>query len=155
MKWLQMIAVGGLLLAGFSSCSKEKEELYDPVDAMYETYTGRQGAGVEEPGNFLRLQLDNNGSLLAFTGNEAMAGAGSWEVNGPRFNGRFRQRSNNMIMHLSGVYDPLENKITGTWGYGEFTTGGGSFYIVKDSRQTASLKKKKNFPAGNFIDRFF
>jgi len=154
MKTLQMIAICGLLLTGLFSCTKEKEAVYDPIDEMYETYTGKQGAGVEDPANYLQLKLEDHGSLLSFNSHKALPGSGSWEISGNRFRGSFRQGDNNMTVTLEGTYDPASHKISGSWGYGEFPIGGGSFYVVKEENKTAMAKHQQR-AAGVLLHHFF
>ena len=156
MKMVRLATLCGLLLAGLISCSKGNEEgIYDPLNSMYETYTGKQGTGAENPENFFQLKLEENGSLFAFNNKKEMDGAGLWEINGEKFQARFRQRDNNMIIHLAGSYDAVENTISGTWGYGEFTMGGGSFSVGKEIPKLAAAKAKNTSRVGALIERLF
>lgn len=145
MKTLRMIAICGILLPGFLSCSKEKEARFDPIDSMYETFTGKQGAGTEDPADFLQLKLEEHGSLLSFSTGKALPGKGMWMLSGHRFRGTFRQSIDNMQITLEGVYDPVENKISGSWGYGEFAIGGGSFYVENKKHSPLLASKQTGF----------
>ena len=156
MKTFKTITTFAVLLSAILlSCSKEKnEEIYDPTTSFYETYTGRQGAGVEEPASFLQLKLEDHGSLLSFNSGKALPGSGSWEVEGDKFKGSFRQNPDNVKITLSGTFDEKENKIFGTWGYGENTIGGGSFYVVKEFDKVNLAKASTMALSSMLLQRF-
>lgn len=151
MKTLQKIALLAVLFSGsLLSCSKHQNENdFDPSDAFYETYTGVLGAGVETPENYLQLKLEDHGSLLTINANKALPGLGNWEVEGNNFSGSFRYNADNVKITLAGSLDDKENIITGTWGYGENKTGGGSFVVVKEKRRLA-IAETKDEP-GHFL----
>ena len=135
-----------ILSAAFVSCSKEKSlKRFDP-DSLGHIYTGKQGAGVEEPGGFFRLQLEDHGSLLTFNSSKGLPGTGSWEIESGHFRASFRQHPDNVKITLSGTIDN-ENAIYGTWGYGENATGGGTFYV--ENERTLLAKKQVIIP--NFL----
>lgn len=153
MKTFQKFALLAVLFSGvLLSCSKEKNGKLDHLEgSYYQTYTGKQGAGVEEPGSFLQLKLEDHGTLLTFNSNNALPCSGSWEIEGNHFKGFFRQNPNNVKITLAGTVDEVENKIYGTWGYGENTIGGGSFYVKNEK---TILAKKESQPASLLMIRF-
>ena len=130
---LVWVIIAGTML----SCKKEKaEDLYDPINSLYQTYTGKQGAGVHKPGSFLKLKMEDHGSLFTMDAVDQLNGSGAWNMQGNRFSGNFRQGAAFVKVSLSGELDPATHTIVGTWGYGDNSTGGGSFYLVKEENTT-------------------
>ncbi|RYY66646.1 MAG: hypothetical protein EOO13_15515 [Chitinophagaceae bacterium] len=119
------------------SCKKQKaEDLYDPINSLYQTYTGKQGAGVHKPGSFLKLKMEDHGSLFTMNAADQLNGSGSWSIKANRFSGNFRQGADFVKISLSGYQDPVTHKIEGTWGYGDNISGAGSFYLEKEENKT-------------------
>lgn len=144
-----------VLSVALTACRKERgENLYSPVASMRETYSGKQGEGTEQPNSFFQLNLEDNGSLQAVNSNDSLQGTGKWQMNGNSFHASFRRESNNLDVNLAGVYDPATNSIKGTWGYGNFTIGGGSFYVEKEEVKKLTAKKNRGLPLDILLGRF-
>jgi len=155
MKNLITLALAAVIFSGsLISCSKEKNEAETIApDSITGTYTGRQGAGADEPANYLELKMLDQGSLLRFNAGKHLPGTGSWDITGNRFSAFFRQSNDNVKISLAGDYDASENKITGTWGYGDNTVGGGSFYVIREKEKNLVAKNDNKVP-GVFLVNF-
>jgi len=132
MKFLKTLMAALVVATTFMSCSKDDDPA--PSNPYAGNYKGKYGNDNDVPGWYYYNQLKSNGTVYEEGGNELSPnkGNGTWSINGTTFTSKVTYyQGSSLTYSMTGTYDPVLKKITGTWGYDNSNTDGGTFYLVK------------------------
>lgn len=108
---------------------------YMPVgggESLFKGYwRGKYGNGVAVPTNDYTMVLEEGGKLTVganYTIYNSSAAIGTYTLSGNIFKGKYTYFSGGQYS-CKGTYDPISQKITGTWGVGTSFSNGGTFYL--------------------------
>ena len=128
MKFLKF-AVAALLFPMFLlSCSKDNDTA-SPVEGKWQGLYGNDG-GV--PSYLYRLNVRHGGVIEELNSAGMVKGSGSWNFSGNTFTAHYQWKAPlNTVFTIKATYDPSTNKLTGTWGFDDDATDGGTWNAGK------------------------
>jgi len=93
------------------------------------TWTGTYGNGASQTGFFYSLQFNGDGTMKVLQQDGNTLASGNCTINGNSVTGTYYY-SGNQPYSITGAYNSANNTMTGTWGAGSNTTGGGAWIMT-------------------------
>lgn len=128
MKIAQRALFAMFLTLSLIACSKDDNDVvtFNAVGkwegALIDGDTGGSG--------FYGLQLNSDGTLTRYKSTGEVLGQGTWTVNGNSIAANYIFPSGSKFS-IAGTIDKNKNKMSGTWGPGNNTTGYGTWNAIK------------------------
>lgn len=128
MKIASRVLVTIFLALSLVACSKDEDAASSfsaPGKWEGALIDGDNGASA-----FYGLQLNSNGTLTRYKSTGELLGEGSWEITGNSFKAHYVFPSGSKFS-IAGTVDKTKNKMSGTWGPGNNTSGYGTWHATK------------------------
>ena len=116
-------------VAGFIACKKDKSPAPSSasITGIWEGKWGDMGA---TPGNFIKFDLKNDGTLTRLNQDNQIIANGNWTVDGVQFECTYTH-TDGQTHKIGGLYTDFDGNITGTWGYSPSKANGGTIELKK------------------------
>lgn len=135
MKFLKFAIVALLMSAAFSSCKKDNDNDFTPPSnkTIEGKWVGKYGYDNDAPSIYYCLNVKSAGIIEELNSSGASkCTSGTWSLNGNQFSAKYQWKAPlNTIFSVVATYDPATGKLSGTWGWGDNTTGGGKWETNK------------------------
>ena len=120
------------VLASFSSCKKDNEDIIAPAPAPTAagTWTGLYGGGNNEPSNYFSFVINANGTMIVKSGTVSNLDPGSdtWTITDGIFKGVYNYDSDPAFKYnVSAKIDLVKNTMEGSRGFGKTVADDGTF----------------------------
>lgn len=116
----------------FMSCKKEKQGDPPGPPGFEGKWQGLLGYNNETPSYFYAFQVKPGGSIDRINQAGIITGTGNWSLSGTVFVATYINEGTTMYS-VAGTYDSTAHTITGQWGNGYNTSGGGTFHLSKSN----------------------
>lgn len=130
MKTLKICALTALMLAPLWSC--QKNDPAPATESISGIWEGKYGNGTKTPDWFWSFKIDPNGVIHELNSTGDKIGDGIWTQSGDKFLSTYHNDSPyNATYSLKATYNTSERTLTGTWGFGNNDSDGGTFKLAK------------------------
>ena len=136
MKLLKIAVLSLLCASAFTACKKDKDNgTITNTSDIAGNWVGKYGNGSDVPNIYYAFIIKSNGTLDEVNKYGVKIGEGTWTISGNKFLATAHYLANpsggfSVNATLSG--DKIN--LTGTWGYGNNASDGGTFYMHKQGK---------------------
>lgn len=131
MKFLKNAMFAMLASVLFIACSKDKDSTPAP-QTLEGRFVGQYKFTNSAPTYYYSLNFKAGGILEEINSSNQKIGEGTWQLNGSTMTASYHYTfGNQTAFSLSATFDGSLNKLTGTWGFDNSATDGGTFEMVK------------------------
>lgn len=134
-----------ILLAGaIISCSKEEKISPTPttnkpapepapatVEPIHGIWAGKLYQSDKSIPEYFSFSIQPNGKLDVINTSQQVVAYGNWQLNGNEFKAAFTLISDSTICCVKAEFDPVADKLFGTWGYDASFNDGGVWQMDK------------------------
>jgi hypothetical protein len=130
MKTLRIYALSALVFAILFGCQKdEPKPITESISGVWE---GKYGNGTKTPDFYWSFRIHANGVVDELNNAGDKIGDGIWTKSGDNFLSTYHNDTPyNATYSLKATYNTSEATLTGTWGYGNNDSDGGTFKLTQ------------------------
>lgn len=129
MKMLKRFIAVALLPLLLMACSKDKHT-DTPVTG---TWNGLWGNDNATPIYLYRLNIKPGGVIEELNAAGLVKGSGTWQLNGNSFTAHYQWKAPlSTVFTVAATYNPASHSLSGTWGFDNSPTGGGTWHAEKN-----------------------
>lgn len=130
MKTLKICALTALMFAALLGCKKD-----DPApvtESIAGRWEGKYGNGTKTPDWFWSFEISPGGVIDELNSSGDKIGDGIWTLSGDKFLSTYHNDfPYNATYSLKATYNSSEKTLTGTWGFRNNDSDGGTFKLTK------------------------
>jgi len=122
-----LLALCLVSIIGFTSCSKNKDDVQAPTFPIEGTWMGKYSVLSGPYNNYYSFNIKAGGVIERLDINGVKTGQGTWKMSGTTFEAVYTQGGE--TFSVLATFDNKSGELDGTWGSGVLGYGGGYWYM--------------------------
>ena len=117
------------LVFALTACKKDSNVI--PAISIAGTWEGNWGNANQTPTNYMKVVLNNDGSMQRLNEQGEVIANGTWILNGVQFECTYTHTvsAGGQTHKIGGLYTDFDSTIIGTWGYSPSKANGGTISL--------------------------
>lgn len=132
MKKIKIAIIAFVLALASVSCSKSSDSPAAAPATIEGVWVGKFGTDNNKPSSYFSLNFKAGGVLEEITQSGEVKGKGTWKLDNNILYGSYNYVAPpNNKYSIIGAFDSKKGQILGNWGYGNSSTNGGLWEMIK------------------------